>query len=171
MAMHARLRGDGVVSMMVILLAAATFGCDWFPGRDGGDLPPWPSSTPPATPDAAPVPLADAGSLPDRGSADDGYDAMCLHYCKTLQETDVLACLSSGRYDADCAAATASTTDTCFDLRCRPRRVDVSLCLIQCDALARFYTGRCPVAGNASDPSCASSQADHDAACRSGCVL
>lgn len=172
--MHAKLRGNGLASVLVVLLLGAGFGCDWFPGRDGGDLPAWPTSSPGAKPDAAPVGTPDAGTVPEAGGAggaSDGYDAMCLHYCKTLQETDVLACASSGRGDADCIAATASTTTTCVDLRCVPRRIDLPLCLTQCDALARFYTSRCPAAGNPSDPLCPSSQAEHDAACRAGCVL
>jgi hypothetical protein len=162
--MRARLRGKDGVAMVVVLLVGTAFGCDWFPGKDGRDLPPWPSSPTSVT--------RDAGSVPDAvAPPGDSYDAMCLHYCKTLEETDVLACASSGRDDASCADAASSTTTTCVDGRCAPHRVELSLCLTQCDALARFYADRCPEAGSTTDRLCPSSRVDHDATCRAGCVL
>jgi len=161
--------GNVVVSMVVVLLAVTGFGCDWL---DDQGLPPWPKSSPKAAPDAAaPVAATDGGSAPDSDGHSGSYDAMCLHYCQALEETDVLVCASSGRDANTCAATTASTTSDCVALRCQPQLVDLALCLTQCDSLARAYAARCPAAAAPSDALCPSSQADHDAACRAGCVL
>jgi len=158
-----------VVSMVVVCFAVTGLGCDWL---DDQGLPPWPKSSPKSAPDAAaPVVATDAGPAPASDGHGGGYDAMCLHYCQALEETDVLACASSGRDAKTCAAATASTTSDCVDLRCKPHLVDLPLCLTQCDSLASAYAARCPAAAAPSDALCPSSQADHDAACRAGCVL
>lgn len=167
--MGVSLRGRLALSGLVIVLAGAGFGCDWLPTKNDPGWPSWPGSpsnprddaASGETPDAAPASGADAGG----GS----YDAMCMSYCKALEETDVLTCASSGRDVSACVAASASVPADCFDLRCRTHRADLSICLAQCDSLASAYGKRCPVAGDPSVPLCSSSPADHDAACRAGC--
>lgn len=154
--MHARRRLDLVLVMGV--LAGAVMGCDWSHVLGDPELPP---PTSPQTPAVDASPPADGPP---------GYDAMCLHYCQALEETDLLVCASPGTgMDADACQATTPTVDSCVQLRCLTHRVDASLCLTQCDSLARFYDARCPVAGPSPDTLCPTSQAEHDQACRTGC--
>lgn len=140
-----------------LLLAGMGGACDWTQGLGDPEPPPAPPHKPSV--DAA---------APGDGPA--GYDGMCRHYCQTLQETDILACVSCGGELDGCRAA-EPTADTCFEARCTGQRVDVPLCLMQCDAVARYYDQRCPVVGPSTDPLCPASQADHDSACRAGCAL
>jgi len=154
-------RGRSILFVVLAVLAGTGVACDWTQVLGDPDVaPPAPSSPPPA-PDAAAAPDAPAG-----------YDQMCRHYCEALEETDFFACVSSasGR-DASTCKAMVPSADSCFDLRCTTRRVDTSLCLAQCDALARTYDAYCPPAGSASDTLCPTSQAEHDRACRAGCAL
>ena len=164
-----------VVVVAGILLAGTGMACNWTHLLGDPDLPPSTSPHKPmpdaATPDATPVVTSDGGTASDSGLGSDSYNAMCRHYCQALEETDVLVCASSGGDAESCTTSWSSTTDTCFDLRCSSRRVDLSLCLQQCHVLATGYADRCPVAGPSSDPLCPASQADHDDACRAGCVL
>jgi len=154
------------VVLVGLLVAGSGLGCDWISVVGDPDLP-TPTSPHTPTTDAAMAPDGPA-VLPD--GSDAGYEAMCRRYCQALQETDVLACTSTGRQLDDCKAVTSSTVDVCFDQRCRPHRVSLDLCFSQCDSLARLYDGRCPVSPS-SDPLCPLSPAEHDAACRAGCVL
>jgi hypothetical protein len=156
--------------MIVMVLGGTGFGCNWFPLEGDRGLPPWPTSSPEPRPDASRDLTPDGGTAPDADGMSDGYDVMCLHYCKALEETDVLGCAVSGR-DVETCVAAAPSAASCFDLRCRPHRVDSQTCLTQCDSLAGFYAGRCPAAGDPSDSLCPSSREDHDTACRAGCVL
>ena len=169
-----------VVVVAGMLLAGTGMACTWTDLLGDPDLPPrtaphrpMPDAATPAAamPDARPVVTSDGGTASDSGLGSDSYDGMCRHYCQALEETDVLVCASSGGDAKSCRTSSSSTTDTCFDLRCRSRRVDLPLCLQQCDALATRYADRCPVTGSSSDPLCPVSQADHDAVCRAGCVL
>lgn len=96
------------------------------------------------------------------------YEAMCRHYCEALERTVVYNCLVSDTTVDACTARFAGWADECEELRCAPRRVEPSLCLVQCDALAANYTAYCEQAQ--ADPGlCAESPAAHDAACRAGC--
>ena len=140
------------------VLAGSALGCDWTQVLGDPDAP-----APPSThqPDAA---------APMDGST--GTEAMCRHYCQALEETDLLVCASSGTTaDADACEASTPKADLCVALRCSTGRVDTSLCLTQCDALARYYDAHCPVAGPSPDPLCPTSRAEHDRNCRAGCVL
>jgi hypothetical protein len=152
-------RGRNIFFFVLAVLAGTGLGCDW--GQVLGDpdvLPP--PSHPPAR-DAA---------TPGDGAA--GDDVMCRHYCQALEETDLLVCASpDARSDLDTCKATVPTADSCFALRCASGRVDVALCLAQCDSLASVYDAHCPGGVSASDPLCPSSQAAHDQACRAGCTL
>ena len=183
--MRPTLRSGISTYVMVTALAGVGVGCDWLPREDRPGFPGAPPSSEPRA-DAAPVVIPDARAVSDTGAGTDtsaldagtettpdgledpAYDAMCLHYCETLQETVLLYCISSGRDRATCMAS-AVPVATCFDDRCRPHRVDQALCLRQCDALAVDYAAVCPVAGDPSDSLCLSSRADHAAACRAGC--
>lgn len=152
-------RGRNVVFAVFAILAGTGLGCDW--GRVLGDPDVVPPPSHPPAPDAAPP--ADAAA---------GYDVMCRHYCQALEETDLLVCVSPepGR-DAESCKATAPTADSCVALRCGTGRVDVPLCLAQCDSLAMVYDAHCPAGASSSDALCPTSQAAHDQACRAGCAL
>jgi hypothetical protein len=138
---------------------------DWGKGTGGGS-----HGDAGAAPDA-PVVVVDAAVTPDAPAIGDAYAAMCRHYCQTLEETDLLACVAGNRDVERCQTLVAGTTDGCFNARCVQGRVDLSLCFTQCGVVAREYGNRCPPAGDPADPLCPSSTADHDAACRAGCVL
>ena len=118
---------------------------------------------------------ADAGMPAEAGASDPQagtYEAMCRHYCETLEETLVYGCLASGMGDADaCAQRFAGTTAQCYDLRCVPRRVEAPLCVQQCDGLASSYAVVCGTAGVVTEPLCPSPSTAHDDACRAGCAL
>lgn len=169
--MNARLARNLVVAIAGVLLVVPGAGCDWIRQIDDPNGPLAPTSTrKPAldasAPDAGVVVVADAAA-----PLSEGYAAMCSHYCKTLEETDVFACAANGREVQACRDIASSTPARCFDLRCVPQLVDLSLCFAQCDSVATFYVNRCPVAGDPTDSLCMSSHAAHDAACRAGCVL
>jgi hypothetical protein len=127
----------------------------------------------PASPDAGSP--AEAGTPAEAGVPDPQagtYEAMCRHYCETLEQTLVYACLASASGDAAvCAERFQGTTAQCHDLRCVPRRVEASLCLQQCDSLASSYAGVCGTAGVGPESVCPSPAAAHDDACRAGCAL
>ena len=142
-----------------LLLAGAGPACDWISLTGEPEVP---------SPTSPQRPTTDAATH-DEGPQ--SYDSMCRHYCQALEETDLLGCVATGRQVDDCKTTTASTTGTCFDLRCRPHLVEVPLCLEQCDSLASLYNGRCPVSPTSPDPLCPTSPAEHDAACRAPCVL
>lgn len=97
------------------------------------------------------------------------YAAMCQHYCETLQETLVYSCLVSVAAD-DCVSRFQGAAAQCVDLRCASKLVTPSLCLVQCDALARNQSTYCETAP-ATVPVCASPQATQDEGCRSACTV
>lgn len=97
------------------------------------------------------------------------YAAMCRHYCETLQETDVYACLVSADAN-DCASFSLGITSECIDLRCASKLVQPSLCLTQCDALAMAHSSYCKTAPDG-DAGCASPPAAQSAACQAGCTV
>jgi hypothetical protein len=97
------------------------------------------------------------------------YEAMCLHYCETLEETLVYSCLVSVGAD-DCASRFMGTVAQCVDLRCTPKLVTPSLCLVQCDALTTNQSSYCKTAP-ATAPVCASPPAAQNQACRAGCAV
>ena len=167
------LSARGPVMNIGLVLAGAGPACDWISlvGEAGGPTRPPPGQPPSdaAILDGRPPATPDAGVTADSGAPGDGYDAMCRHYCQALEETDLLGCTSTGRPLDECQAI-SPTADSCFDLRCRPRRVDVALCLRQCDSLRGLYDGRCSVEPS-SDPLCPAPPAEHDAACRASCML
>jgi hypothetical protein len=105
---------------------------------------------------------------PPGGPAPVTYEAMCRHYCETLETTVVLSCLASGGSAADCAARFPAWADRCEELRCAPRLVEPSLCLVQCDALANQYATYCGQA-SADAARCAQPAASQAQACRAGC--
>jgi hypothetical protein len=107
------------------------------------------------------------------GDGDSDYATMCRHYCDALHDTDLYYCLGTGDTPASCATKFDGASDLCVQLRCGPpQRVQASLCLTQCDALAGTYGVVCATGGgHAGDPAlCPLSVAEHDRACRAGCT-
>ena len=127
----------------------------------------------------------DAGAPPDDAGASDGggsdvppvtcravtvdpavdYEAMCRHYCDTLDETTRYLALAQGRTPP----AAGTTSQTCYQLRCVPKCVDQALCWTQCEAAGTQYSAVCGTAEIAPDTVCPVSLEDHAAACRAGC--
>jgi hypothetical protein len=97
------------------------------------------------------------------------YEAMCRHYCETLQETDMYACLVSADAN-DCASRFMGIAVECLDLRCASKLVQPSLCLTQCDALTMNESSYCK-AGPADAAVCASSPTAQNDACRADCTV
>jgi hypothetical protein len=100
------------------------------------------------------------------------YEQMCRHYCETLESTVIYRCLGGGEDEATCRERFAGHADQCESLRCAPRLVQPSLCLLQCDSLARVYAPVCgaldaPLGGSI----CPVTPAASDEACRAGCAL
>jgi len=129
----------------------------------------------------------DAGA-PDAGANDDGandggsdvppvtcravtvdpavdYEAMCRHYCDTLDETSRYLSLAQGRTPAPVGTLSAM----CYELRCVPRCVDQALCWTQCEAAGTQYSTVCGTAEISPDTVCPVALEDHAAACRAGC--
>lgn len=96
------------------------------------------------------------------------YEEMCRHYCWTLEKTVIYNCLASGTGPDECAARFPDWATRCEELRCAPRLVERSLCLLQCDALANQYATYCDQATADADR-CAQPAAAQDQACRAGC--
>jgi hypothetical protein len=96
------------------------------------------------------------------------YEEMCRHYCGTLEETVIYSCLGSGSSTADCAARYPDTAARCEELRCAPRRVEHSLCLVQCDTLGTHYAGYCDQQIADADR-CVDPAASKVETCRLGC--
>jgi hypothetical protein len=124
---------------------------------DGGDTDAAAPAQAVTSPVGAPVPIP--------GS----YEAMCRHYCETLEKTLVYACLVQGR-DDDCTTRFLGTTARCIDLRCAPRLVEPSLCLVQCDALEANESSYCETAP-VPDPVCATPPATRNEVCHAGCSV
>jgi hypothetical protein len=119
---------------------------------------------------------APAGTRPapgddDGGGASSAYEAMCAHYCRTLEKTMVYMCLQEGRPAAWCADQWRGHAQVCIEYRCQARAPDLAICFRQCDALARFYGPYCAAADPAGQLQCPLSPADEDRACRAGCVM
>ncbi|HXU01599.1 MAG TPA: hypothetical protein VN903_11440 [Polyangia bacterium] len=93
------------------------------------------------------------------------YEAMCSHYCDTLDETTRY--LSLSRNESPAPAGTVS--QMCYQLRCVPKCVDQALCFAQCDAVATQYAAVCANSVVTPDSVCPVSLDDHDTACRAGC--
>jgi len=177
-----------VLGVALAGLGAGAMACEGGPSDDARALLVTNGKTP--APEAMPAAATGPGAIDDsRGTADagaatppststpppavvdDGYEAMCRHYCAALQETDFYACLGRGdRTESECATSVATYAGQCWDLRCAPRLVRWSLCLVQCDSLDRFYQPACGSVAPASTSACPSSAADHDAECRAGCA-
>ncbi len=135
------------------------------------------TDNPPVKQDAG-APPDDAGANDDAGSdappvtcravtvdpAVD-YEAMCRHYCDTLDETLRYLSLAQGR----APAPVGTTSQMCYELRCVPRCVDQALCFTQCEAAGTQYSAVCGTAEIAPDTVCPLSLEDHAAACRAGC--
>jgi hypothetical protein len=123
------------------------------------------------------IPLSQAHDAGQEASAEAGdtgpdgwYATMCRHYCETLKDSFIYSCLGSGG-DLNGCTGKARFYDQCYDLRCvPPGRVQPSLCLTQCDVLARGYEPVCGSADAATMSVCPTSPAEHDSACRAGCV-
>jgi hypothetical protein len=112
------------------------------------------------------VTVAPGASTPAPGS----YEAMCHHYCETLEQTNVYFCVSHGRGDlTGCAAQIGDLASQCEALRCAPKLVDPALCLTQCGGLAALYGPLC--ADAAGTPECPATPQAHDDACRAGCAV
>jgi hypothetical protein len=161
--------------MALALAAVPLVGCD-DRGTALGAL----TSTPDgAAPEDPRVPEVPADAAPDAGApetgaepdaeAPSGYEAMCRHYCQTLEQTLLYACLDSDGPDAGCADRFAGTSQQCFELRCVPHRVPPSLCPVQCDALARYYRPACARPDLSGSPLCAVPADERDRLCREGC--
>jgi hypothetical protein len=164
----------------VVLSVALTIGCDGlldFGHRDLANDPPPPPPTqtddrsPPVQTDASvavgdPPPPPTCRAVPEVAGFD--YQAMCRHYCDTLDETLRYASLAGGQ--APAPADAGGVSQQCWELRCVPRCVDQALCFTQCDADATQYAPVCADAdAGADDAVCPSSPDDHLAACRAGC--
>jgi hypothetical protein len=94
------------------------------------------------------------------------YEAMCRHYCDTLEESSRYLSLSRGEMPADAG----SVSSTCYELRCAPKCVDLALCLTQCDGAGQNYAAVCAAADAGADEAvCPETPEDHVAACRAGC--
>jgi hypothetical protein len=127
----------------------------------------------PAVPE---VPVEPDAGAPDAlpgadAEAPTGYEAMCRHYCQTLEQTLLYRCLEAEGPSAGCAGRFEGTTAQCFDLRCVPMKVPPYLCPVQCDSLATFYQPACARADLAGDPLCALPAGEHDRLCRQGCTI
>jgi hypothetical protein len=152
------------------LLATATLSAcqiddDPDPGASMAPLTPAPPRTERDLPPSMP-----AWPPPDDGMAD-AYDTMCAHYCGALEKTMVYTCLETRRDADSCIREWQGHAQTCFDLRCVPRKVYVAFCLRQCDALDSAYGRICAAPAPGRGPLCPLSPADHDRDCRAGCVL
>jgi hypothetical protein len=128
-------------------LALATAGC----GEEGDDAAN--SAIVVQQPPGSPVPVT--------------YEAMCRHYCESLERTVVYNCLVSDTADT-CAARFTAWADGCEELRCATRLVERPLCLAQCDSLAATRAAYCGQA-QPGDERCAEPAATQDDACRAGC--
>jgi hypothetical protein len=133
-----------------------------------------------------PVPEVPPDDQPDAGRPDDAsappesdaspptapassYEQMCRHYCRTLEETLLYYCLGTGADRATCMERFPDHAARCYQDRCAPQLVPVSLCPRQCDSLAPHYEAVCATRAIGQDPLCPSSPAEHDRACRAGC--
>ena len=100
------------------------------------------------------------------------YEAMCHHYCETLEQTNVYFCVSHGRGDLGaCAAQVGDLSSQCETLRCAPKLVDPPLCLTQCGSLAALYGPYCDNAAPTPGTACPATPQAHDDACRAGCTV
>lgn len=178
----------GLFSSWVTILAFGFVGI----GCDGlaGDRQPLMAGPPSVVKEKRPA-LAVGGAAPDSGLLQDGgldtllssedlagsevsgsaalagtYQAMCQHYCDTLEKTDLYACLSMNA--SDCAARFSTVAAECVDLRCSSELVQPSLCLTQCDALATNLSAYCRIAP-AGVTACASPLVKQNETCRAGC--
>jgi hypothetical protein len=97
------------------------------------------------------------------------YEAMCLHYCETLEKTLVYGCLASVHAD-DCASRLLGTVAQCVDLRCAPKLVTPSLCLLQCDSLAMSQSSYCKTAQDDAS-ACVAPPATQNQDCGAGCTV
>jgi hypothetical protein len=133
------------------------------------------TARPSADADAPEAAIADETLVSDAGAPDTGvaapaagtYEAMCLHYCATLEQTLLYACLVRGA--DDCAATSAGTTTRCLDARCAQRLVQPPACLGQCDALESFQSTYCQQVGGG--PACVAAAATQDDTCRQACAV
>lgn len=191
-AMASSGRRSGIaMGLAWVVLAAA---CDLTGGGDGrhdhlgvvAPSAPGELVSPERPPPTGPAPIS--GDQPDAGSPDAGappprdpsYEAMCRHYCKTLERTLVYACIGAGAPTADeCVVLHAGTTAQCFELRCVPGRVTASLCSVQCGVAADKYDAVCGTTGDATAAAaprpgglfCSPEAEREDAACDSGCAV
>jgi hypothetical protein len=164
-------RRFGIAAAGLALSALLGTGCDAFDFEKDhlGETPPRqdppPTMTPPPemTPvEEPPPPRTCSAVVPEATPA---YEAMCRHYCDTLEETHLYLDLAAGRPPEPAGA----TSQLCYEIRCEPRCVPEELCFTQCGAVASHYEAVCADAESAPDTVCPLSPADHDAACRAGC--
>ena len=143
-----------IVSAGLLFSVFLGAGCDldFDYRRNLDDAPP-----PPDAPPAEDVRMCQAAAP----EASPEYEAMCRHYCDTLEATLSYAGQNTG--------APGAVSQSCYELRCVPRCVSHDLCVQQCHALGFQYQSVCANAEIAPDTACPVSIQERVDACVAGC--